>query len=199
MVILSHRADLLPSAFASVRAQTYKDVEIVVKFFDGAWWPEKLNEAIRGTCGELFAVLCDDDALAPTWLAECVAALDRDGTDIAYTDNQAFGKLAVRLALPDFTPDTIRLHCVPHFTALTRRALWERVGGYDGAMQHTDWDFWKRCSDAGATASHVRAFLFGYRVSGRNESASIGDAGLAQLRAKHPDLLVEPSARVRVA
>lgn len=187
IVILSHRPELMPEAFRSAVNQTYKDREIVVKFFDGEWWPEKLNEAIRGTSGEQFAVLCDDDSLAPTWLARCVEAMDFERTPIAYTDNQVFGLMDMRYALPDFSRDILALHCVPHFTALTSRQLWEDVGGYDGTQQHVDWDFWATCAEHGATAAHVREHLFGYRVTHTNSSRAFNDAdAMALLRRKHP-------------
>lgn len=204
VIILSNRIEYLPEAFDSVVAQTYTDREIVVKFFDGAWWPSKMDEAVAGTSGELFAFLCDDDKMAPTWLAKCVEASDATGADIAYTDNEVFGRLPLKLALPDFSLDTVRLHCVPHFTALTRRTLYEAVKkdrghGYDGTQAHVDWDFWKACADVGARAAHVHEYLMQYRVEGQNQSVAISDDGLAQLKAKHPDLLVEPTRRERVA
>lgn len=186
IVILSHRPDLMPEAFASAVAQTFRDREIVVKFAE-AWWPEKINEAIRGTSGDQFALLCDDDQIAPTWLARCVEAMDREGTDIAYTDNVSFGTYQMRLPLPDFSRATLRMACVPHFTALTSRPLWEKVGGYDGTQGHADWDFWASCCEAGATAAHVRECLFGYRISGTNSSRTMDDAkAMADLTRKHP-------------
>lgn len=196
IIILSHRASLLPQAFDSVVAQTYRDREIVVKFFDGEWFPEKMNDAVRGTSGERFAFLCDDDRIAPTWIEKCSDAMDRDGTDIAYTNNEVFGLLPLKLALPDFSLDVVRLHCVPHFTALTSRNLFEKVGGYDGHMDHVDWDFWKRCADVGARASHVPDYLFQYRVGSTNESRNLT---LDRLKAKHPDIGAMPDQRVQMA
>ena len=188
IIILAHRPAFVPEAFKSADAQTYRDREIVVKYSDAPWWPEKMNEAVRGTSGELYAFLCDDDALHPTWLARCVAALDADRTDIAYTDNTGFGRLTVRLALPDFSQETLKTACVPHFTALTRRALYDRVpGGYDGTQGHVDWDFWASCAELGATAAHVRECLFGYRIEGQNASTALNERQAFQaLRRKHP-------------
>lgn len=198
IVILSHRPDLMPEAFQSVVNQTDRDREIIVKYCED-YWPEKLNEAIRASSGERFAVLCDDDSLAPTWLAQCSAAMDESRSPIAYTDNQAFGALSMRIALPDFSRDTVALHCVPHFTALTSRQLFEDVGGYDGTMSHVDWDFWASCAERGATAAHVRQFLFGYRVTADNSSRQINEQdAMAQLHAKHP-WIVATRDRVRVA
>lgn len=192
IVILSHRANLLPEAFASAHAQTYRDREIIVKYAEGdAWWPEKINEGICGSSGELFCLLCDDDQLAPTWLAETVAALDREHTDIAYTDNFVFGMLPVRFALPDFSLEAVRRDCVPHFTALTKRALWERLGGYDGTQPYTDWDFWLAAAKAAATAAHVRDYLMRYRVWQKNESRGLCNRdALNALRRKHADLVL---------
>lgn len=200
LIVLSHRPELLRESFGSCVAQTYKDREIVVKFFDGPIWKEKMNEAVRGTSGEQFAFLSDDDSLHPTWLAKCVEAMDREHTDIAYTDNVTFGAYQMRLALPDFSRATVALHCVPHFTALTSRALFEAVGGYDCTQAHVDWDFWAACAEHGATAAHVREHLFGYRLGTNNESRALDEAAsLAMLRRKHPWLLATASERAQVA
>ncbi len=189
VVILSHRQDLLPEAFASVRAQTYPDVEIVVKFAD-AWWPDKLNAAIRGTSAEYFCVLCDDDKLAPTWVERTLGAIAAEQADFAYTDNFVFGPLRLRYALPDFSLTAVQRDCVPHVTALTRRTLWEQLGGYDGAQPYFDWDFWLRAAKAGARGAHVRDYLMHYRVWHANGSRSMSHPhALDALAAKHPDLV----------
>ncbi len=198
LIVLSHREELVMEAFRACVKQTDKDREVLVKFYDGPWYAEKMNEAVRGTSGERFAFLCDDDSLHPSWLAKCNAAMDRDGTDIGYTDNVSFGAYRMQLALPDFSRETVALHCVPHFTALTSRALFDKVGGYDGNQSHVDWDFWASCAEVGATASHVREHLFGYRI-GANESRNMdNDAAMAMLRRKHPWVAVE-GERAKVA
>jgi glycosyltransferase involved in cell wall biosynthesis len=199
VIILSHRPDLLPEAFASALQQTYRDREIVVKFCE-AYWDDKLNEAVRATSSPYFVVLCDDDKLAPTYLARTVEEIERTGADIAYTDNQVFGIMPMKQGLPDFSLATLNTDCVPHFTALCRRDMFDAVGGYDGAVTYMDWDFWYRCAQHGADAVHLKGeYLFHYRVWGTNGSRELSHATcLAQLQEKHPNIIA-CNDRVKVA
>ncbi len=199
VIILSHRAELLPTAFASALQQTYRDREIIVKFGE-AYWADKLNEAVRGTSAPYFVVLCDDDKLAPTYLSRTVAEIEAHGADIAYTDNQVFGLMPMQHGLPDFSLDRLNTDCVPHMTALCRRTLFDAVGGFDGTMRYMDWDYWYRCAEAGATAVHLTGeYLFHYNVSATNGSRGMSHADcLAELKTKHPNIIA-CAERVRVA
>lgn len=199
VIILSHRIELLPEAFASAQQQTFRDREIVVKYCE-AYWADKLNEAVRGTSAPYFVVLCDDDKLAPTYLARTVEEIERTGADLAYTDNQVFGLMPMKQGLPPFSLETLNTDCVPHMTALCRRELFDRVGGFDGRVQYMDWDYWYRCAEAGATAAHLKGeYLFHYRVNAHNGSRSMSHAAcLAELKAKHPHIVAH-AERVRVA
>lgn len=199
IVILSHRVGMLPEAFASAQQQTFKDREIVVKFSE-EYWGDKLNDAIRGCSGEYFVVLCDDDKLDPTYVERTVAELERQRTDIAYTDNQVFGTVKFRHALRPFSLETLQLHCVPHFTALCKKSLWFQVGGFDGEQPYIDWDFWYRCAERGATAAYLAGeHLFWYRSTNANGSRTMDNRlALAKLKAKHPGIQAS-FERVRVA
>lgn len=202
VIILSHRAELLPDAFGSAHAQTYADTEIIVKY-SAQYWPEKLNEAIRASSGEYFTVLCDDDLLQPTFLERTIAEADKAHADLAYTDHEIFGPLPLKWSFANlvWNRETLKTHCLPHFTALNRRDLFEKVGGYDGAMSHTDWDYYWRCMEAGATAVHLpNEYLWKYRAHAGNGSRDfVGDSHLAQLRAKHPEITAMDHGRVKVA
>lgn len=202
IVILSHRAELLSRAFGSAHAQTYPDKEIIVKYSDTPWWPEKINEAVRGSDSEYFAILCDDDTLRPDFLTRTVEAADEAHADIAYTDHKVKHDLIeLNWQLPAFSLDVLKTSCVPHFTALTRRDLFERVGGYDGTQKHADWDFWLRCAKAGATAVHVPAFCWTWTAGAQNSSSAaefVGDKAVEQLRRKHPEVIAFNAGREKL-
>ena len=202
IIILSHRAELLPDAFGSAHAQAFRDKEIIVKYAED-FWDGKINEAVRASSGEYFCILCDDDRLHPTFLERTVAEADKSQADIAFTDHDVFGPVALKWSFRGLTwgREALSLNCVPHFTALTRRDLFERVGGYDATMRHTDWDFWWRCMEAGASAVHlVDEYLWQYRVHASNMSRTMpGDGPMAQLRAKHPGIVARDGGRVKVA
>lgn len=199
VVILSHRPHVLPEAVASVLNQTMADREMIVKFCE-AYWPDKLNDAVKATSGEYVCVLCDDDMLAPTYLERTVAEIRKAGADICYTDTQIIGAMRVPMHLPEFSREATYLSCVPYVTALFRRDLWERVGGFDGRQPYVDWDFWIRCAEAGATAVHLhKEYLYEQRIDGNNGTRFMDhDAALAQLVAKHPQVRAT-AQRQRVA
>lgn len=199
VVILSHRPGVLTDAMNSVVTQTFRDREMIVKFAE-EYWPTKLNDAVRAASGEFVCLLCDDDMLAPTYVARTVAEIDRTGADIAYTDNDVFGIMPMKLGMPEFSRDEVYRNCVPYVTALFRRSLWERVGGFDGDQPYIDWDFWIRCAEAGATAVHLAGeYLYRQRVDGNNATRVMDHgAALARLKTKHPQVEAV-TARQRVA
>ncbi len=96
----------LPECLAALRAQTFRDSEIIVVdngSTDGTaeWLRDNaadvrvcvksenkgvgpgLNEGIRAARGEYVALLNNDTAVEPRWLEELVTALDRTGYDFA--------------------------------------------------------------------------------------------------------------------
>ena len=49
-------------------------------------------------------------------------------------------------------------------TCLIRRSLWEKVGGYDGTILHSDTGFFYRAIKAGARVVYAPAVLWSYRL-----------------------------------
>lgn len=87
IVLLSHRAKFLPGALESVFAQTEQDFQIIVQHCKRNWMT-KFNEAAAIAKGEFIIPLCDDDLLAPTFLADCLSA--SKAADMVYTDRICF-------------------------------------------------------------------------------------------------------------
>lgn len=218
VIILSHRPAFLPLAIASVQAQTYRDVEIVVKHA-ADYWPNKMAEAMRAASGELLVPLCDDDELAPTFLARHVEMLDASGSNLVYSDSEVIGsyhgtgpgmlRAPLRINLPDFSLEILRQACVPYITAMFTRKLYDDVGGYDGEQPFIDWDLDIRFAQAGALAWHLRGeYLYRQRHHGANCSVEMERTGamadaLKRLRTKHaaffasaPRVPLQPNLRV---
>jgi glycosyltransferase involved in cell wall biosynthesis len=128
-VVVSHfdRADWLPEALASIRAQAFTDYEIVL-VDDAGPVPELAaraaaafgaryvrresnggvaatrNTGVRAAAGELIAYLDDDDLWRPRHLAALVGALDaRPGCALAYGDAEVW-----RVARPAAGPAAAR-------------------------------------------------------------------------------------------
>ena len=196
VLILSHRPDMLSKAIASVEAQTYRDFEICVKA-SAHWWPDKMNELARSARGRWLVPLCDDDELAPTFLERTVTAAESANADLAYTDVQIIGDYLkvlgtpIHLQLPTFDAEVLRLRCVPFWTALVSRALFEKVGGYDGEQTFMDHDLWIRCCQADARYVHLRnEYLTLVRKHDGNSGLVIDEQeAWRKLRRKHSPLL----------
>lgn len=203
IVILSHRKQLVGQAEASARNQTYPNVQVVTQYDTDAW-PTKLNEVVAIAKGEYIVVLCDDDVLAPTFVEETMAVALGSDADIVYTDRRAF--------YDDEEPSTarhFRLHGdafdggpeqhayritfhVEQFlygsslpmTCLMRKTLWDRLGGHDVFMPHSDTELWYRAVEAGAVTCYLPQPLFWYRYHAGQMSRQVATLNPA-LRAFH--------------
>jgi glycosyltransferase involved in cell wall biosynthesis len=194
--ILSHRPELLPRALNSVHRQTYRDFQILVSFAE-AYWPDKLNDVMRAARGRWLVPLCDDDELAPTFLERHVTEGEKANADLVFSDIAVLGKHTqligpVHIQLPEFDAEVLRMHCVPFFTALVSRELFNAVGGYDGEQPFCDYDLWLRFCQAGAKAVHLRHEYLFQPHSHQHNGSRVMDADEAwrKLRAKHSALIV---------
>jgi glycosyltransferase involved in cell wall biosynthesis len=187
-------ARYLPDAVASVVAQTWRNLHLVI-VDDGspddtaavaarlvAAYPERRitvlrqhnaglaaarNAGVRATTSEFFLPLDADDRLEPTAIAGLVAALQREAADVATPNGRCFGDREGPLRT---RPVTRRRLCANNclvYASLVRRAVFDRLGGYrPDAPGFEDWDFWLGAMAAGARFVHVPASLFCYRKHG---------------------------------
>ena len=198
----------LPEAIASVRGQTFKDVEIVVAagteaesglaramgvnvVVDGCdQGPgDGRNRAIDAASGRYILPLDADDVLEPVCL-ERMMHHAADGV-IVSSSTKAFGRRTGVWMLPPFERV---LEMNPLSTAsVFPRAMWEQAGGFDvGLLGYEDWDFWVRCSKLRPKVVQFREPLLRYRVHGESAMARIEAERLdplyrAMLRLRHPD------------
>jgi hypothetical protein len=179
----------LPEAIASIRAQTYRDLEIIV-VNDGSTNPETLallnqlpqdvqvvhkpngglssarNYGIAGSRGEIMVALDSDDRFAPSFIEEAVNILDREKqTGIVSSHVQEFGsssKVWRTTATDDlsFLTENRVVAC-----SAFRRQCWADAGGYDEQMRQgcEDWDFWIRVTQHGWKVHVIPKKLFYYR------------------------------------
>jgi glycosyltransferase involved in cell wall biosynthesis len=152
------------------------------------------NTGYASTDTPLLIALDADDRLPPGALRALKAPLAADpGIGFAYGVTQFFGDWDGPLPFPEL--DAFRLlhrHIIGP-VGLTRRALWEDVGGYDPAFRtgYEDWDFWLGALERGWRGAKVREVTFLYRRHGetmvfgaRREYQRL----YAQLREKHAGL-----------
>ncbi|MCZ8312800.1 MAG: glycosyltransferase family A protein [Magnetospirillum sp.] len=207
----------LAETLASVRAQTFADVEIVL-VDDGSNDPATLafladlppdikfvrkpngglssarNAGFAAASGSYVLPLDADDRIAPDMLARCAAILDADPTvDFVYTQIDVFGdeRGVVRKTWNRF--EQLATNQLP-YCMLMRKSTWQRVGGYDETMLegYEDWEFNLRLSKAGLRGVAVAAPLFRYRRLATGMLRSVSQQRHAriwrQMRGKHPDL-----------
>lgn len=183
--------DDLRRALASVAAQTVSDHETVIAD-DGSRDPTTLavletaarsrgvrvlrhavprgpaaarNLAVAHSRAPLLLPLDADDWLEPEFLAKTLAALDREaGAEVAHSwVGLAGGHHGVWRTGPLAIP-ALLARCTLHVTALLRREVWDRVGGWDESFREgaEDWDFWIAAAAAGARAVVVPEVLCRY-------------------------------------
>lgn len=202
----------LAEAIASVQAQTYVPVELVVvddgssraatrAFLDGLDEDRVilLRQHNRGVSaarnagmslahGVFLLPLDGDDVIEPGYLAATVPVL-REHPEIAIVSTQAeyFGGRSGLMRLPDPSLPWMVAENSIHNTSLFRRADFERLGGYDEDLRtgFEDHEWWVRLLLDGGKARLLDEVLFRYRIqpSSRNASASSSDASLRALRA----------------
>lgn len=217
----AHR--FLGQALDSVRAQTFRDFEVIV-IDDGSTDPEtrqfleKLpadvrvvhqenrglsgarNRGFEEARGRLVLPLDCDDWIEPEFLDKALGAME--GQDKSRTF--AFCQLALegdakgRLAKGFNFFEQLFANQLP-YCMLMGKDLWRDVGGYDESMRqgYEDWEFNIRLARSGAGAVVVPEPLFHYRVSSAGMLLAISRKrhGLlwGKIQEKHAELYRLPS------
>ena len=123
------------------------------------------NAGIAAATGDWIAFLDHDDYWQPGKLASQLAAADRTGADVIYTNAQNFGdvnRVAELRSNPDEMPegDLFEHLLLDNFivvsSTMVRRELLEKVGGFNAPPGVEDWDLWLRLATCGAKFAPVR-------------------------------------------
>lgn len=151
------------------------------------------NAGCRAAQTSLLLALDADDMLPADALRSLKRGLDRDPTaGFSYGVTQLFGEWTGLVRMPDWDPYRLLYRHTIGPTALTRRTLFEDLGGYDEEMKvYEDWEFWLRAVERGWHGVRVPEVTFLYR---RHGSTMLAGARRAHrrwyrtIRAKHPAL-----------
>lgn len=164
---LPERADMLAEAVASVRAQTWPEVEHLYALDeDRQGAGPVLNRLLEEARGERVMVLDDDDLLDPDHL-KIVATANLEA-DVVYSMPRVDGGGFTNYHRP-FDPAVLATRNIVSHTALMRRSLVEQVGGWN-PVRWFDWDLFTRLEAAGAEFHQVRDVTWTYRLHGSNWS-----------------------------
>lgn len=162
--------------------------------------PGARNAGFAEARGEFVLPLDCDDRLAPSFLAETVAALRGAAPEIGF----AFAHVRLAGDMDGVMPrhfngfDQLFLNRLP-YCMLVRRTAWQAAGGYDEAMLDgmEDWEFSIRLLQAGFGGVEIAKPLLIYRVSGEgmlmSRTARKHGTIWRYIRSKHRDLY-RPSA-----
>lgn len=186
------QAEFLPATVASVCAQTYADLEIVI-VDDGSpddtaavaerlataypdrairllrqvnqGLPTSRNNGIAASSSEFVLVLDADDLISPMYIDDCVGVLDsRPDVSIVYGRQRWFGDINEFPEAFGYDLALLTRHNLFPCTALYRRRAWSDVGGYNQRLSsYEDWDFWLGCGERGHFALHHPYAVFYYR------------------------------------
>lgn len=130
------------------------------------------NAGIAAATGDWVAFLDHDDYWQPGKLAAQLAAADRTGADVIYTNARNFGdvnRVADLRSNPDEMPegDLFEYLLLDNFivvsSTIVRRELLEKVGGFNAPPGVEDWDLWLRLATNGAKFAPVREALTMYQ------------------------------------
>jgi glycosyltransferase involved in cell wall biosynthesis len=148
----------------SVLAELPGDVELLRQ--TNAGLSAARNAGFRAACTSLLLALDADDMLPPGALRALRHGLEDDpGAGFAYGVTRFFGEWSGDMVMPGWDPYRLLYRHTIGPTALTRRELFEDVGGYDLAG-YEDWEFWLHALAKGWHGVKVPETTFLYRRHG---------------------------------
>jgi len=180
----------LQETLDSLRAQTYRDFEIVL-VDDGSDDPDTIayldampddvrmvrqinmglpaarNTAFRNARGTYVLPLDCDDWLEPTYLERAIATLKASPhKTVVYSHLNVFGDVSGVLRKNYNFFEQLFLNQLP-YCLLMPKAAWQEIGGYDETMRqgYEDWEFNIRLGIHGYFGVAMSEPLFHYRVS----------------------------------
>ena len=191
----------LREALDSVYAQTHSDYEIIV-VDDGSTDTETCsildkidnpdikilrtsngglamarNRGIAASTGDIILPLDADDLIAPTYLEKGVSVLAANpDVGVVYSMADKFGAVNELWKLPEFSLARLLRENMVFCSAMFRRDLWARVGGYNISMKYgwEDWDFWLSLCDQEVRFVRIPEVLFHYRVREDSMTVTMG-------------------------
>lgn len=181
----------IEEAMASVYAQTYKDIELII-IDDGSddertleilsrisnvntkiLRTERLrpagarNAGISQATGKYILPVDSDDIIESDYVEKAVNILEKnDQIGVVYCYADLFGEKSGRWDLPNYSLEKMLLDNIVFVTSLFRKEDWEKVGGFHTNMHHgmEDYDFWLSILELGREIYQIPEVLFHYRI-----------------------------------
>jgi len=212
-----NQAEYLRDAVESVVNQTYKDWECIIvndgspdntseianrlineyKQFnikllekENGGLSDARNAGIAISGGKYILPLDSDDKIAPTYLEETVAVLEKNPDyDIVYVDEQNFGETNHIHQKGVSTLQYLMQNNVHDYCSLYRREVWASAGGYSVVMfiGGEDWNFWIAAAKSGFKSYHLEKPLFMYR----NRAGTMVETTLAKIDEVRSHIIIQ--------
>ena len=189
VIVLAHNQEkYVGEAIQSVLSQTYQNIELIV-VDNGIGVAEARNEGFSRMTGEYYMFLDGDDKLIPTYIEK---ALKFD-KDIVVCDYELFQDKNTKVQVGPFDYDTMFKENRAHISALVKRKVFDKVGGFCSEFNqgHEDWDWWLRALKAGFKIERLPEILFLYRKHGESRSSGMDhEYARIQIQNKHSNSIL---------
>lgn len=148
---------------ARVLAKRHKEVRVIARPHKGR--SATFNAGIRAAKGAYVVKLDADDKLHPEFVSRLVGVLEsKPELSYAYTNARMFGSEQSVVFCQPYDAKKLFYSSGFFATSLFRREVFEKVGGYDEAMETAeDWELYLRCAERGLRGFLVPEVLFYYR------------------------------------
>ena len=151
------------------------------------------NDGVTASSGDLVTILSADDRLSGNYLELLETRLEDPSIDLAYAGARTFGAEAAWIPPAPFDVRELARENYINGSALIRREVHERTGGYNADLESIgleDWEFYLHAVDLGFRGAAVEGCWIEYRrhESGSRNSISRGAALRAHVAAHrlHP-------------
>jgi len=155
------------------------------------------NVGIEAATSEWILPLDSDDMFVRTFMQNAVDIIQQnEKVDIVFANMQKFGAEQGEWIPSEYSQQTVMSQDTMPYASLYRKALWQKVGGYDNLVgtirQPEDWNFWISCSEHDPVVKRIDEKLFLYRVDHRSMYHTMikpnREVSWALLATCHPDL-----------
>jgi len=172
-------------------SQKYKDI-ILIKNDKNLKLPATRNVGIKNSHGSYIICLDADDKIPSNYIRKNYQNIKCNDIDVSYNNSQCFGTEQTLFNWPEFSIELLRHDNFIHCSAMHKKAMWEKLDGYDENMIYgvEDYEFWIRAARAGYLFKKCNDTFLWYRK--KAEGGMLDSTGtiykdkvLEYLRKKH--------------